>query len=791
MIAVNKTDRLVFDLEMLQVDYNEQKKNTLRKEIADKYGVPLKNVEVNFVPITLNKDGEKISLTANIISNIQDPMFQQQLFADYIKMNEIENADLDMLFGIDNSVNVHVDFDSYSKFKSYKLKYLRWNNYLSYGPDNYYDFTKLQGLVLLNGYPENQCGKTTFAVDLLRFALFGKAKKSPTLDSVFNGYLPNATEVMVEAGLEIEGCDYVIRRTVTRPSLKKRTAKSKAKQKVEYYKLLNGEYELIENCEAESTTATNNIIREAVGTLEDYNLVISANASSLEQLIEMGQADKSRLFSKWLGLLSIEEKEGIAKDIYKSKINPHLLCNRYDKATLLTEVDTLKATIEQDEKEIVNIKKKIKESTAKIDGYNKEKTTTLAKKKEIKEELLKLDITTIEQSIQLQEQELTTKRGQLAGQKVDYEKIKDATFDNEAYKANREKVMKIENRKAELRVEVNHLKDDNKRIQRLIDNQTCPTCGQKIDVTMQNGLIEENNKKIHSCVEEGVRIKAEGEAVQATITEMEKQRENVSALNALKLQMTAVKAQIDTTKLTLENLKKQKEEVESIKENIRYNNDIDNKILIIDESIKVENGVKDHLLMDQHTYETDYNNCKKQLKEHDELIAKLTDEEKLTRHWSIYQQLLGKNGIIKLVLKEALPVINNEIARILSGLVDFSVELSITEDNKVGMEFIRNGVRFDLSYSSSGFETVMASLALRMALSLIGNMPKVNLLVLDEIIGPVGVSNFDNLRELFNRILTHYDIILHICHEPNAEEWHQSVITVTKQGDVSQIEDAA
>ena len=48
MVTDKKTDKLVFDLEILQVDYSEQKKNELKKKISEKYNVPLKNVEVNF-----------------------------------------------------------------------------------------------------------------------------------------------------------------------------------------------------------------------------------------------------------------------------------------------------------------------------------------------------------------------------------------------------------------------------------------------------------------------------------------------------------------------------------------------------------------------------------------------------------------------------------------------------------------------------------------------------------------------------------------------------------------------
>lgn len=188
MIEVKKTDKLVFDLKMRQVDYNEQKKEALRKEIADKYGVDVSNVEINFTPITVNKEGKKVSLASDIVESIQDPKFQQKLFAEYLDAKEDFEYNIDDIIAIDEQVNAFVDFDSYSKFKSYKFKYAKWDNYLSYGKNNYFDFTKLNGLVLLNGQPENQCGKTTFAIDLLRFALFGKSHKSPKLDKVFNIY---------------------------------------------------------------------------------------------------------------------------------------------------------------------------------------------------------------------------------------------------------------------------------------------------------------------------------------------------------------------------------------------------------------------------------------------------------------------------------------------------------------------------------------------------------------------------------------------------------------------------
>lgn len=51
-----------------------------------KYNIPVKNVEVNFKPVTVNVDGSRISLTDSICKNIQNPGFQKQLMRNYIQL---------------------------------------------------------------------------------------------------------------------------------------------------------------------------------------------------------------------------------------------------------------------------------------------------------------------------------------------------------------------------------------------------------------------------------------------------------------------------------------------------------------------------------------------------------------------------------------------------------------------------------------------------------------------------------------------------------------------------------
>lgn len=786
MVKVNPTDKLVFDLEMFQIDFNEQKKESLRKEISQKYGVPLKNVEVNFVPVTVDDKGDKISLASDIITNIQDPKFQQQLFEEYIKTKGIEDVDFDALVNIDKKVNAFVDFDTYSKYKPYKVKYLKWDNYLSYGKDNYFDFTKLKGLVLLTGQPENTSGKTTLAIDLLRFALFGKAEKSPTLDSVFNTYLEDETEVKVEAGIEIDGVDYVIRRTITRPSLKKRTAKSKAKQKVEYFKLLNGNYEEIENCEGESGTQTNNIIKETVGNIEDFDLVISATAYTLGNLLRMGQTDKGKLFSRWLGLLSIEEKDQIAKDLWK-KESQKLISNTYNKATLESEVNDMKIVIENDNKLIIASQEKMNVANENIEKLNKQKIEIIKNRKQIKEDLIKADVATIENKTRYLNNELATNRAKMSVKKERYMQIKDVVFDVGLYNKKKEEQRTIDIEQAELRTKIANIKEDIKRINNLLEKKMCPTCGHEIDILEQNGFIEKDRQQIKELTDKGVANKTKLDVIFKEIAEMEQKRLEENELNRLKPEMSAIKVQIDNIKLQLVELSRQKEEIETNKENIRYNNEIDNKIRLVDESIRVETNIKEQQIREIQNYKNEITFYTKEIENRGKIIVKLTEEEKIVRDWKIYQELVGKNGIIKIVLKRALPILNNEISRLIDGLCDFEVILSIDNNNKICIDLVRDGVKMDLGVAASGWEGTVSSLALRFALSNICSLPRPNFSVWDEILSGVSSENVENIFNLFRRINHYYDFIIHICHDNSLSEYHDATIMVEKKNNISHI----
>lgn len=784
---INPTDKIIVDVSMYQIDMNPSKLQSLRREVADKYKVPLRNVVINQKPIMIDEDGKPVSLTSDIITSIQDPKFQQNLFKEYVEMKEMKDVDMNMILDIDNRVNAFVDFDSYSKYKSYKFKYVKWKNFLSYGEDNYIDFTKLHGLVLLCGNPQNQSGKTTLARNLLRFALFGRSEKTPNLATVFNEFLPEATEMCVEVGLEIEGENYVIKRIVTRPSLKKRTSKSKCKQTVEYYKVVNNELEIIENCEAESTQQTNNIIRDSIGSLEDFDLIVSATAKTLGDLFAMGQTDQGKLFSRWLGLLSLEEKEGIAKELYKKNIEPTLLSNKYNKATLELEISDMRAVMKDNEEQSKKAETSLEERNKELTELNVKKFQKMSEKKEVKESLIKTDVATVENNIAQINEKLSIERSKFTTQKEEYATIKDATFDAEEYKKKQEEKIEIVSKNGGIKQEIAIHKNNIEHIKKLIEEKICPNCGQLVDVSTQNSVIDAEQAEIDRLISQGVENKKKIDEIDAKIETLEENREKVNKLNRLKLSITALHTKIENYKLQIDALNKTKQEIETNRDNILHNNKIDNDIRLIDESIKTITNVKEGFIRSIQSWKDENARYDKDIKVREDLIVKLTEEEKVIRSWNIYKELIGKNGILKIVLKRALPIINNEVATLLNGLVDFDVILSISDDNKVCIDLVHDGVAMSVGRAASGYEETMASLALRSALATVSSFAKPNLLVLDEIFGATGSSHYDDIRELLNRIMKNHDFVIDITHNEMITDWHNQIIEVVKENNISKL----
>lgn len=787
-LEIGQLSRVEIQWNVRPVDYSPEKADEIKSKMAHKYGIPKKNVYINANFIKKNSDGQNEIATADIVQNIQDPRFQQELFKQYLLDNNITDYDFETILNIDNMMNSLIDYSVYDKLRRYKVEWVRWSNFLSYGENNFIDFNDLSGLVLLKSEPANQGGKTNFACDLIEFLLFGSVDsgKASVLKKIFNKHLPDATEVKVEGGIEIDGEHFIIRRTLTRPQKKKRTVKSVVTQKVEYFRVVDGtEFILddVENLEAESNTQTNKIIKEAIGNKRDFNLVVLANSDNLKELVSMKDTERGKLLSRWIGLLPLEEKDIKAREKWNKEIAPSLLSGKYNKEDLRQFVESSNLQISTLNEMINQVDIKLQDSNDKIVKYNKEKDGLFGLKQYVDPALANLDLVTLQTKL-----EKVTNDGKNISQQIELVNGEIADlgiieYSDEEYYELIEKKDTLVNNIATIKADIQITKN---QILTLEKAEFCPTCGQKLLNVDNSQIIAENKEKIERLISQGVLENNELTKIKTRLEEIECVRQKFQRKSTLEVK----KASLDVSLLKKRNeyteTKAKINDLNRCKEAIEHNNKVDVQVNILKANISTEEGIKYRLVTEIEGYKREIDHLKRQISEHEIIINKLNDEEIIVKSWKYYLTMVGKNGIGKMVLRKTLPIINSELNYLLNDVCDFNVFVEIDDKNDINFSLEVDGVKSDLS-SGSGFEQTVAALALRAVLGNISTMSRPSFMLLDEVLGGVAKDNYENIKKLYDRMLKDYSFIFQVTHLDDIADWHDTTVVVKKENRVSTI----
>lgn len=788
MLDIKEKSKLHVHWKVTPYDYSKEKENIIIEKFSKKYGIPKDKVKVIQEIIVKNDDGDDISINTEIIQNIQDPQFQLKLFSDYMKLNNITDYDFDLIKKIDAEINQKIDYQVYDKYKKYSVKWIRWSNFLSYGSDNFFDFTKLGKLVLLSSEPANQGGNTTFCIDLLRFLLFGSTTKYKTQNKFFNKHIPSATNVVVEGCITIDGIDYVIKRTLTRPALGKRTKASKTIQKVEYYKIIGADKEELEeyteNKEAESTKGTNKVIKEAIGKESDFELIMCVTGKSLDELVDKKETERGRLLARWIGLLPIEEKDVLAREKYNSEIKPYLLSNQYNRETIDQEIQAFGVVNKNLKQDIKKYKKEIEEIDKDILAMEKSKEQLLQSKKAIDQNLIKIDITTLNRKIEESVSEGKKKKKEIEEIDEQLKAIGDVDFSVEEYDRIQASLVNVTGERSVIGERYKNIRQN---IEHLKKSEICPTCGRKLDNVDNSKKIGELEKELSDTEKKGKEKKAEIESLEKKIISLKDSREKYNKKSQLSIKKSALELNVEKLRGEYRDNMTIKKEYELNSEAIDKNNQIDiqvrnNDILLSNKRTTRENNIS-HISANEAEIKTN----EERVKERKELIKKLEEEEKLVKNWKIYLELVGKNGISKMVLRKALPIINARLSQLLYDVCDFNVEVVIDEKNDVLFYLVKDGIYSDLS-GGSGFELTASALALRAVLAEMSTIPRMNILVLDEVFGRVAKENYDNIKSLLEKIGNNYNHLINITHLDEFKDYCDSHIVVKKENNISTIE---
>lgn len=787
MIELGSKARVLVNWNVSMYDYSKDKEKEIISKISKKYSIPKEKIRVSPQFLTVGENGEDLSVTTEIIQNIQDPVFQQKLFKEYLSLNDIKDYDFERISAIDAEINAKIDYQVYDKYRRYCVKWVKWDNFLSYGSDNFFDFTKMKGLVLLSGEPANQSGKTTFAIDLLHFLLYGKTTKVDTLAKVFNKHIPNATQVLVEGCITIDGEDYIIKRTITRPALSKRSAKSKVSQKVEYYKIIGDTQteleEYVDNQQEENSVQTNKVIKEAIGRESDFDLIMSISETTLDELVKKKEAERGRLLSRWIGLLPIEEKEALAREKFNSEIKPSLISNLYSSASVTEERDAFLMRIETLTKDNAKLEEENKKTDTTIANLEQTKQTLSNAKKGIDTELAKIDIATLSKQMEECLIQGKTKKNEHDNIVKELKELENIEFSIEEYESTQKTLNEATTRLAVLGEKYSSTKQ---QIEKLKKSEYCPTCGRKLDNVDNSSMIETLSKELSSIGEEGRKAREESNALSKQMEELKNKRLKYEERNKIEVKQAALELNLERLRSEYKDLASKKKEYEKNSEAIDKNNEIELQIRNTDELIRSNRECFQNNLQIIARNKSDVESYKGEIKKREDILKRIAEEEKLVKNWKIYLDLVGKNGITKMVLRKALPIINAQLVQLLSDVCDFDIEVAINSKNDVVFNLIKDGVRSDLN-SGSGFELTASALALRAVLADMSTIPRMCGVVLDEVWGRVARDNYDNMRHLIEKISKSYEWMFLISHLNEVKDWCESNVVVTKENNISKI----
>jgi DNA repair exonuclease SbcCD ATPase subunit len=139
-------------------------------------------------------------------------------------------------------------------------------------------------------------------------------------------------------------------------------------------------------------------------------------------------------------------------------------------------------------------------------------------------------------------------------------------------------------------------------------------------------------------------------------------------------------------------------------------------------------------------------------------------------------------------MKTMMPIINEELQRLLQDSSYFNLEIRINDKNEVEFIMIDNSTGIEkLMSSGSGYERTIASMALRAVLSKICSLPKPNVIIWDEVFGKISNDNLELVGEFFNKIKEYFEKIFVITHNPLVSNWADNIVKIKKEENISKV----
>ena len=756
-------------------NFTSEKLNRVKSYFQKKYNT--KYVQI-ITKVISNDDQTKLA-SLDITENISDFQYQKTLMKDFVEENEI-NISLERLNNLDNKVN-----EEFIRKNGDRIKYTKWyikkvefSNFLSYGENNEIDFTILPGITVVESTPKNFGGKSTATVDLMMFLFFNKTTKTKTNSEIFNRF-SNNDEVKVKGYITIDNEDYIIERISSRKKTK--SGDYTVTNKLDFYK--KNQDGTIENLTGEQRRETEDFITKAIGTEEDFLSTILTTGNNLEELIESKPTARGLILTKFLGLEILKEKEEICKTI-QSEWSKKLISNNHNMNDLETEITTFQEGIDENKSEISRLENETTKTQSSLKNAENKRDELLSKRNtDIDQDLIRTNTSQIKVDIGNLE-----KQKQVSITNADSVNVKEPS---QFYLEENHLLLKDEMNGivVEGRVNADSIKRNEELIKQLEEGQICPTCKRALDEVDHSDEIN----KLKELVESIKKIQTDNRKKYDELVEKEKVfidlKREYDEYEKNKIKKTRYELEVEQKKIEIEKLQTKLDNYDRNKQKLEENQKIDAEIVGLKSQIETLNANLRSYGSTIERLKNQNQTLSEKIETNKDLIRKIKVENETQSIFKVYLTIFGKNGISKVILKNMVPLINQELYRLLVDSCHFILELNINEKNEVEFIMIDTETRVVKPLvSGSGYEKTISSLALRSVLTKISSLPKPNIVVMDEVFGKIADENLEMVGEFFKKIKDYFEHIIVISHNPLIRNWSDNLIMVKKDNNISSID---
>lgn len=725
-----------------------------------------------------------------LLQDMRDVENQNQLITSYLYdvLGVKDDAILDSIRHINRTTNSILNSNSKQlRNITWKLKRFEFDNMFCYGEANVIDFNNFNGIYGL--FAPNASGKSSI-FDAITFALFDKTPRASKTINILN-IAKDTFSCLVQ--FEITDRTYNIRRVATR-----KRKQDPLRVLVDFW--YTDEFGNDISLNGKERDETNAIIREYIGTYEDFVSTAFSSQVSTESFINRTQRERKDLLYRFLDIGIFDDLGRIAKDVYREL---QFKVKEYEK------VDSLRLRSESENKlEILRTKLKTVYEQISVckDDLKKYNDAVMERSARLHNNFADYDIQRIKMQIIETSGKINTLVGKVEGLMSDY-KSKTIEFSRysivtmeeqlKQYSTLNNQLTQLERRYNELMSKKEKLSNDisvrYEKISHLKKHQydpNCKYCVQNpfvIDATKAEQEVETLSLQLDEISVEIADVWRKLKHVEEAIDTLKSVQNNLTVARGIQTELAFIEEQQKTLRLEANLLKERLEKLKTDEQQYYRNQSlIETNVELSTEILKIKEEIKKLELLEtklQAEYRKLYSEIQIEntnLSRYSRNIEEFTELQRSYQNYDYYLQAISKDGAPYQLLMQILPILQYEINQILLQLVSFSVKLETTEDRNIYAYIVYDNDRYWPVEMTSGMERFVLSQAFRSALSIISSLPKSNFIAIDEGFGVLDPENLASVYLLFEHLKEKVDFVLCVSHIDSMRDMVDNVVTIDK-----------